>query len=64
MIKPFTNSLKEMNTKLAKLAVMDACQFPINKIKKGTGQMSIVQFVIVIVLAAYAGSLAGSAPFG
>jgi hypothetical protein len=63
VVKPFINSLKDMKTTLAKFAVMDACQLPLNKIKKGTGQISIVQFVMVIVLSAYAGSLAGSAQF-
>ena len=28
MVKPFTNSLKDMKTTLAKFAVMDACQPP------------------------------------
>ena len=63
MVKPFFNSLKDMKTTLAKFAVMDTCQLPLNKIKKGTGQISIVQFVMVIVLSAYEGSFAGSAQF-
>ena len=55
-----------MRTKFPKLTETDLCEFPLNKIGKGNGSMSIAQviaMVVVIVLSAYAGSVVGSAQF-
>ena len=65
-IKPFTNSLHDMKTKLPKPTERDPCETLPNEIGKGNESMSIAQviaMVVVIVLSAYAGSVVGSAQF-
>jgi hypothetical protein len=59
-IKPFTNPLQDMKTKFPKPTETGLCQIPLNKIRKGSGSMSVVRAIVIIVLSAYAGSVVGS----